>query len=132
MTEEWPKAGYAGYDAGPGIRSIMHGPEKTAMAGREKQKLQGPHQRGGGGMWDQPTSRPMHGSRSSGSSGHLMTIGHCGLAVLSCYHFIILPRETLTHQDTQHEGKTLSRGPIRAQWDPKFPQTALTHALFWE
>lgn len=75
-------------------------------------------------MWDQPTGRPMRGTRSSGSSGHLMTIGHYGLAgpsTLSFCHFtpgnLDTPRQP---QDTQHEGKKPQvegpvEAPIRAQ-----------------
>lgn len=122
-------------------RSLQGGHDRQT----EAQAQRDPAKRGGGGMWDQPAGQPMHGSSSSGSSGHLMTIGHSGLAVLSCYHFVILPRETLTHQATQHEAKNppwrqpqasqrpqeAPRGPIRAQWTPQIsPDSANAPTLF--
>lgn len=52
--------------------------------------------------------------------------------VPSCYHFIILPRETLTHQThthtgphdprQAHEGKTLSRPPTGPRAPPRATQ----------
>lgn len=66
---------------------------------------------------------------------NLMTIGHYGLAVPSRYHFIILPRETLTNQDihpargkknhtptTVEEGASGGGPPSEPNRTPNFPR----------